>query len=93
MSSNNQRNSNRKIISNKKEYIRDAVVSAPKLVSGLQIKAETNNAFLIMNFLETLNNLEENSLLGSFVIPNKMVKDIHKHLENYLKDLESKNEQ
>ena len=34
----------------KKDYVRQVVVTPPQLVSGLQIKAETNNAFLIINF-------------------------------------------
>ncbi|WP_155857110.1 MULTISPECIES: hypothetical protein [Acinetobacter] len=76
----------------KKDYIRDTVVSPPKLVSGLQIKSENNNAFLIINFLETINNQEENSLMGSFVIPNKMAREIYSNLEKYINQLDGKDE-
>lgn len=92
MSSNRSRNISRKINNQNRDYIRNAVVEAPKLVSGLQIKAEQNNSFLIINFLETLNNLEENSLLGSFILPNKMVREIHKNFDKYLKELDNENE-
>ena len=77
----------------KKDYVRQVVVTPPQLVSGLQIKAETNNAFLIINFLDTVNNVEENSLVGSFLLPNKMVRDIHKNLTKYLEELGNINDE
>ena len=90
--SSNTKNNLTKGKQQKKDYIRHIVVSPPKLVSGLQIKSENNNAFLIINFLETINNHEENSLMGSFIIPNKMVREIHSNLEKYINQMDEKDE-
>lgn len=90
--SSNTRNTPTKGRQQKKDYIRDTLVSPPKLVSGLQIKSENKNSFLIINFLETINNQEENSLMGSFVIPNRMVREIHSNLEKYINQLDGTDE-
>ncbi|MDR7015047.1 hypothetical protein [Acinetobacter sp. 3657] len=66
-------------------YRRNVTVSPPILVSGLTIKGSDD--LLIVNFLDGVNNQEENALISSYALPNDVAKTLLDSIQTHFDSL------
>ncbi|TCB36831.1 hypothetical protein E0H82_03735 [Acinetobacter sp. ANC 4910] len=62
-------------------YRRNTTVSPPVLVTGLTVKGAED--FLIVNFLDGINNHDENALISSHVLPNDVALTLKQAIEEH----------
>lgn len=66
-------------------YRRNTTISPPVLVTGLTVKGAED--FLIVNFLDGINNHDENALISSYVLPNDVALNLKQAIEEHFQSL------